>query len=54
MRVKTKNNGRPEDSICKQFAYTTNLGAHSNSSDITELAEIPYAALGLKYNKMRG
>jgi len=35
-----KNNSRPEGCIYEQFAYLSNLAVYSNSSDITELAEI--------------
>jgi len=42
----TKNNGRPEESICERFAYSSHLGVYPNSSDIKELSEI--ASLTLK------
>jgi len=40
MRIKTKNNGRPEGCICEQFVYLIKLAVYSNSSDINELSEI--------------
>jgi len=40
MRIKTKNNGRPEGGICEQFAYTPNSDGYPNSSGMNELGEI--------------
>jgi len=39
MRIKTKNNGRPEGSICERFAYTSYLAVYPNSSDMNELGD---------------
>jgi len=38
MRIKTKNNSRPEGCICEQFAYLSNLAVYLNSSDMNELS----------------
>ena len=37
MRIKTKNNGRPEGCICEQFVYLIKLAVYPNSSDMNEL-----------------
>jgi len=42
MRIKTKNNGRPEGSICERFAYTSHSGAYPNNSDMDELCAMLY------------
>jgi len=47
MRIKTKNNGHPERSICEQFVYLLNLGAYPNSSDMNELSEIRVGGLSI-------
>jgi len=39
MRIKTKNNGRPEGCICEQFVYLIKLAVYSNSSDMNELGD---------------
>jgi len=41
MRIKTKINGRPEGSICEQFAYLPNSDVYPNSSDMNELYAMP-------------
>ncbi len=38
MRIKTKNDGRPEG--CEWFAYASHLGAYPNCPDMNELSEI--------------
>jgi len=37
------NNGHPEGNIYEQFAYLYNSVGYPNSSDITELSEMPDA-----------
>ena len=44
MRIKTKNNGRPEGSICEWFAYTFYWKYNPNCSDMNELSEIQKCA----------
>jgi len=39
----TMNNGHPEGNIYEQFAYLYNSVGYPNSSDITELSEMPDA-----------
>jgi len=48
MRIKTKNNDRPEGSICEWFAYLPNSDVYPNCSDMNELSEI---ARGEKNNE---
>ncbi|MCW7078950.1 MAG: hypothetical protein OCU22_07495 [Canidatus Methanoxibalbensis ujae] len=38
MRIKTKNDGRPEG--CEWFAYASHLGAYPNCPDMNELGDI--------------
>lgn len=41
MSITTKNNIHPEECICEQFAYLSNLAVYPNSSDMPELYDIP-------------
>jgi len=38
MRIKTKNDGRPQG--CEWFAYASHLGAYPNCPDMNELYEM--------------
>jgi len=40
IRIKTKNNGRSEGSIYKQFAYISHLGVYENYLNMNELGVI--------------
>ena len=41
MRVKReRNNSRPEESICEQFAYLQKLVVYPNGLDMNELGDI--------------
>ncbi|CAD7771362.1 hypothetical protein FHEFKHOI_01241 [Candidatus Methanoperedenaceae archaeon GB50] len=52
MSERTKNSSRPEESICKRFAYTSHLGAYPNSSDMNELYAMLKSLLRLKYQRV--
>lgn len=54
MRIKTKNNGRSEGSICEPFAYLPNSNVYPNSSDMNELDETSKRRGGIDYEKRRG
>ena len=52
MNKKLKHDGCPEGTICKQFAYTSNLVVYTKYSDIFGLYETQLDSI-LKLRKLR-